>query len=74
VAITTAAAVAGADPVTAAALPAGVVAAAAGHQIGAAGYRARAARVETALAGFLDRLERSDRGGSGEGAPRPFYL
>ncbi|MFP5376146.1 MAG: hypothetical protein ACLGIO_05105 [Acidimicrobiia bacterium] len=50
---------AGLDPVTAAAVPAGAAAALAGHRLGAAHHRRHRQAVETALHGMLDGLERT---------------
>lgn len=49
---------AGLDPVTAAVLPAGAGAALAGHRLGTSHYRQRVSRIETALQGMLDGVER----------------
>ena len=53
--------VAGLDPLTAAAVPAGAAAAVAGHRMGTSHYRTRVAALETALQGMLDGLERPSR-------------
>ena len=53
--------VAGLDPLTVAAVPAGVAAAVAGHRIGSSHYRSRVTALETALHGMLDGLERPSR-------------
>lgn len=53
-------ALAGADPVTAAAIPLGVGTVAAGHRLGSALYRRRVGELETAVHGLLDSLERRE--------------
>lgn len=55
--------VAGLDPVTAAAVPAGAAIAFAGHRMGASHYRERVSAIDIALQGMFDGLERGARTG-----------
>lgn len=66
----TSAAVVGLDPALLMATCAGVGVAGAGHWIGRVFYRNHVGDIEAGIGGFLDRLERGDRGLTGRRTPR----